>query len=136
MAIQAVFPDRRMLPDERPALFLVALVANLIDRVGFEQRRGNGPVRVVAVGTGDFAFGQGHVRAFPEFGALLLMATVAGLADAVFAQQAFFREPGHRIVAVAATQVVHLMDRTGPGDTLLAPMALKTHGVLLIDGRT
>lgn len=135
MAIQAIFPNRCVLPNEGTALFLMTLIANLIDRIGFQQWRGAGTVRVVTVGAGDFAFGQGHVRAFSELGALLLMATVAGLIDAILAQQAFFRELRHRIVAIAAAQVVHLVGRTRPGDALLASMALKAHGVLLTDGR-
>lgn len=135
MAVQAAFPNRRMLPDKRAALFLMALIANLIDRIGFKQRCGAGAVRVVAVCAGDFAFGQGHMRAFSELGALLLMAAVARLVDAILAQQALLRELSHWIVAIAATQVVHLMDRTRPGDALLASMALKAHGILLADGR-
>lgn len=135
MAIQAAFPNRRMLPDKRAALFLMALIANLVDRIGFQQWRGAGAVRIVAVGAGDFAFGQGHVRAFPELGTLLLMAAVAGLIDAVLAQQSLFRELRHRVMAIATTQVVHLVGRTRPSDTLLASMALKAHGILLTDGR-
>lgn len=103
MAIKATFPNRRMLPDKRATLFLMALIANLIDRIGFKQRRCAGAMRVVAIGAGDFAFGQGHMRAFSELGALLLMAAIASLIDAVIAQQAAFRELGHRIVAIAAT---------------------------------
>lgn len=37
MAIEAVLRDRRMLEHERPSLFRVAFVAELIDRIGLEQ---------------------------------------------------------------------------------------------------
>jgi hypothetical protein len=124
-----------MLPDERAAFFLMTLITNLIDRIGFQHRVGVRTVRIVAVDAGDFAFGQGHVRTFSELGALLLMAAVAGLIDAVLAQQSFLRELRHGIMAIAAAQVIHLMDRARPGDALLAAVALKAHGVLLADGR-
>src|SRR5260370_40806458 len=46
MAVHAVLPHRRMLPQERTSLFLVAGVAFIVDGVGADQFLGLGPVRV------------------------------------------------------------------------------------------
>src|SRR5215831_12521551 len=50
MAIHAVLAYRRMLPEERTPLVLVAVVALIVDGVGADQFLGLGSVRIVAGG--------------------------------------------------------------------------------------
>ena len=50
VAVEAAFTNRRMLIEERPTLFGVALIALVIDGVRGNQALGLGAVRVVAVG--------------------------------------------------------------------------------------
>ena len=79
MTVQAALAHRRVFPEERSPLFGVTGVADLVDGIGIQQRPGRRAVRVVAVDAGHFAFGQRHVRAPAELGALLLVALVTGL---------------------------------------------------------
>ena len=51
MARDTVLPGRRMLPEERPALFLVAGIALIVYRVGADELIGLRAVRIVARGT-------------------------------------------------------------------------------------
>ena len=82
MAVETVFAHGRMFPDERAAFFGVTGIADVIDGVGIEHWAGRRAVRVVAALARHLSFGQGHVRTFAEFGALLLVAGVAGLGNA------------------------------------------------------
>ena len=57
VAIEAVLANGRMLEQERTALLRMALVARLVDRVGLEQRIGQGAVRIMAVVAAHLPFG-------------------------------------------------------------------------------
>ena len=118
VAVETVLANRRMLPDERAALFGVAGIADVIHRVRIEHRSGRRAMRVVAAFAGHLALRQGHMRAFAELGALLLMAGVAGLGNARFLQQTGGGEPRHGVVAVAACDLVRGVRRTGPVNAL------------------
>ena len=61
MAIQAVFPDRCMLPKHGAAFFLMTIETKLIDRQITEQGRGDRAMRIMTISTIQFAFRQGHV---------------------------------------------------------------------------
>src|SRR4029453_12718876 len=63
MAVDAVLADRRVLPQHRAALLRVARVADVVDRIGVQERSGRRPVRIVAVDARHLALGQRHVRA-------------------------------------------------------------------------
>lgn len=124
MAIETIFPDRRMLPNEGTAFFVVALVTQLIDGNILEQWRGIGTVRIMTIDTGHLAFRQRHMRTFIKLYLLLLVAGETGLIDILFAQQALLRQFRHWIVAIAARQIVDGMDGTRPIQALGILMAL------------
>jgi len=111
MAIRAIVTNRRVLEQEGPALFRMAIVAGLIDAIRLEQRRRRAAMRIVAIRAADFAFQQGHMRTAPELGALRCVALDAGLVDRRTRLQSPRREIRHRIVAIAAAEIV----RAGPG---------------------
>ena len=75
------------------------------------------------------------MRAFAEFGALLLVAGVAGLGNARLPEQTGGRDPRHGVVAVTAGDLVRGMRRTRPVDPLPPLVAVQTLGVLPIDRR-
>src|ERR1035437_1620570 len=62
MAVEAVLHDRRVLPQERPAPFRVALVAGLVDRSRHQERGIGAAVRVVAARAGHASLPYRHVR--------------------------------------------------------------------------
>ena len=88
MTIQAVFPDRRMLPKHGAAFFLVTIETKLIDRQITEQGCGDRAMRIMTIGTVQFAFQQWHVGAFIELGSLLLVTVETGVIDTVGHHQA------------------------------------------------
>ena len=83
MTVDAIFADGRVFPEERPPLFGVAGVADVVDGIGVQQGTGRRAVRVVAVDAGHLAFGQRHVRTLSEFGTLLLVTLGSSLGDAL-----------------------------------------------------
>jgi len=64
MTDHAVFFNRGMFPDKRPAFFRMTFVAELIDIFRREHMVGEGSVRVVAIRTFYFAFNDRMVRLF------------------------------------------------------------------------
>src|SRR5262245_48872838 len=88
VAVDAVLADRRVLPQHRAALLRVARVADVVDRIGVEERSGRRPVGIVAVDARHLALGQRHVRALAELRALLPMALVTRVRDALPRQKA------------------------------------------------
>ena len=81
VAIEAVLANGRMLEQERSALLRMALVAGLVDRIGLEQRIGQGAMRIMAVIAAHLPFGQRHVRSAIELRPDILMTLGAGLVD-------------------------------------------------------
>ena len=65
---------------------------------------------IVTVSARHLAFGHGHVRALREFGALLLVTGVARFVDRRLLQQTRWGNLGHRVVAVAAGELVGGVD--------------------------
>ena len=120
MAVQAILAHRRMLEEKRAALFGMTAIANLIHTVGLQQRRGRGAMRIVAIHTAQLALQERHMRALVEFGALNFMAGKAGLVDGLARRQTMSGEIRHRIVAVAAGQLVGLVNGAMPEDALTA----------------
>jgi hypothetical protein len=76
MAIRTIFSNRRMLMKVWASPLRMAGVAVLVDAVLLELRRIGGAVRVVAIGTGDFTFPQGHMGRAQEL-CLSLQVTLA-----------------------------------------------------------
>ena len=79
MAVQTAFANWRVFPEKRSPLLGVACVAHVVDGIRVQERARRRAVRVVAVDAGHLAFGQWHVRAPAELGALLLVTLDAGL---------------------------------------------------------
>ena len=63
-------------------------------------------MRIVAVDTAEFALQQRHVRALVEFGALYLVTGKTGLIDGLAGREPMRPEIRHRIVAIAAGEIV------------------------------
>src|SRR5215470_19604973 len=122
MTGKAAFAHGSMLKQERPALLGVAAVASLVDAVGLEQRLRRAAVWVVAVDACDLSLEQRHVRAPRELRALRLMALDAGFIDRAARGQTFDGETRHRIVTIAAAEIVTLVNRAWPEDALPAAM--------------
>ena len=79
MAIEAVRCHRRVHPEERPALFGVTAVADLIDHRRPQLLPIRTAVRIVAVGAGHRALAQRHVRRQIDFHLFVEMAAQANL---------------------------------------------------------
>ena len=114
VAIEAVLANGRMLKQERTALLRMTLVARLVDRVGLEQRIGQGAMRIVAVVAAHLPFGKRHVRAAIELQADIPVTLGTGIVDRRLRHQPLHREFRHGVVAVAARQIVALVDRSLP----------------------
>src|ERR1700722_5171224 len=114
VAVEATLAYWSMLEQEGATLFRVTLVARLVDRVGFQQRVGQGAMRIVAVVAAHLPFGQRHVRAPIELLADVPVALCAGIGDRGLRHQSRDRKFGHRVMAVAARQTVALMHRAEP----------------------
>ena len=117
----------------QPALFGVALIADLVDAIRFEQWLGCRAMRVMAVDTAHLAFWQGHVGALLEVGPLLWVTGGAGLGDVFSTQCATERLLHHRVVAVAAGDLVVVVGRADPVQALPALVAAQTLRILLLD---
>src|ERR1700739_3685334 len=92
-------------------------------------------MRIVAVDAGDLPFQQRHGRALLELGALHLVALETGFIDRLPRGQAARGEVGHRVVAIAAAQIVGFVNRVMPEYPLSALMAGQALGILLRNGR-
>lgn len=136
MAVQAAFPDRCVFPEKRATLFRVAGVAGLVDRVPLEHRFGGGSVWIMTVHAGHFPLWQRHVGAFGKFGPLLFVAGVAGFVDRCFLKEAAVGDLRHRVVTVAARQLVSAVGRIRPEHGVATLVAGKAHAVLDRDGRS
>ncbi len=136
MAIQAILAHRRMFEKKRSALLGMTLVARFVDRVRLQQRVRERPVRVVAVIAAHLAVGQRHVGSAVELETDVAVALRTGIVDRAARQEPLHREFGHRIVAIAARQIVALMNRTGPVIPGPARVTRETRLGLRGDGRT
>src|SRR5512132_1488296 len=136
MTVETTLTHGCVFPEERPPLFGVTGVADVVDRIPVQERAGRRAVRVVAVDAGDLPFGQRHVRPPAELRALLRVTLGAGFGNALPGQQAAGRQLLHRVVAIGARQIALRVRRSRPvhaSATLVAGQALTVlHG----DGRT
>ena len=134
VTVDATLADRRVFPEERPPLFGVAGVADVVDGIGVQQGTGRRAVRVVAVDAGHLALWKRHVRTLAELRTLLLVTLEAGLGDALPGLKAGVRDLLHGIVAVGAAEIALLVPRSRPvhaSATLVAGQAL---GILDVHG--
>ena len=114
VAVEAALANGRMLEQERTALLGMALIARLVDRIGLEQRASQGAMRIVAIVAAHLPFGQRHVRAAIELQADIPVTLCTGIVDRRLRHQPLHGEFRHGVVAVAARQVVALVDRSLP----------------------
>ena len=77
MTIGAVVINRFVAVHERTAFLRVAGIASLVNAIAFHQFRSDRTVRVMAVGTGHFAFWNRVMGRFVKERALLLVAVEA-----------------------------------------------------------
>ena len=94
----AIFLHRRVLPQERSALLVMAAEAKIDDGRGFDHMRAVGPMRIVTVGTGHHAFDH-RVMGRPQVGGALF-----GMAGETHRRLGLFGEHRvfHRMRGVAA----------------------------------
>jgi hypothetical protein len=81
VAAQAVLTYRSVLPDEWPAFLRVALIAEMVHRIPFDERFGVRSVWSMTVNARHLSLEERHMGALPEFGTLLRVAAQAGLSD-------------------------------------------------------
>lgn len=129
MAIQAVFLDRRMLPQERTPLRRMALVTGLVDRVLFQQHRTEGTVRIVAGATGQLRRGHrmmGELREISPYG-LVAAVTYLRLGRSFQSRIVF----GVDRMATDAGQSLALMNAAMPRHSLGILVACEANGIFL-----
>ncbi len=133
MAIAAVLYDWLMLPEMRSALFLVALIAIVVDRGGSKHGFGAGAVRVMAVGARGFAFQNGMARGQSKLSLLSRVATGAIVQLSVRGQHGVTGSVA--VVAATAGQVFLLVDAAQPKHLGFFLVAGQTGGVTLLRRR-
>ena len=123
VAVEAIFPDRRVLEQKGPTLLGMTAVADVVDAIGFEQGVRRRTMGIVAVDAGYLSLRQRHVRAHVKLRALDLVAGKAGLVDGLARRQTMRGEIRHRVVAIAAGEFVVFVNRAvpeNPGSALVA----------------
>ena len=135
VTVETVLAHRCMLEQKGPTLLRMTSIAGLIYRIGLQQFVADAAVRIMAIDAAEFAFQQGHMGATPKLRSLLLMTAETGFVDTAPCQQALGRERCHRVMAITAADVVSLVHRTYPVDSIPALMTLQTYGVECADGR-
>ena len=81
MAIQAAFANRGVTENEGTALFGVALKADFVNRICFQEGVRWAAVGIMAVAATHLTFEEWHVGALAEFYPLLLMASKTGIVN-------------------------------------------------------
>src|SRR3972149_5312565 len=100
MTNRAILAHRRVLPQERTALFGVALIAGFVHRVLGQLRSGGRAVRIVAVGTDHLGFPYGMAGALETLRPLILMAGEADFCLGLLGQDRVIH--ADRVMAVDA----------------------------------
>src|SRR5262245_23473138 len=136
MTVETTLADGRVFPEERSPLFGVTRVANFIDGIRVQKRAGRRAVRVVAVDAGHLAFGQRHVRTPAELGALLLVALVAGLGNALPGQETAGRQLLHGVVAIGAGKIAFRVCRSRPVQAIPTLVAVQALTILRVHRRS
>ena len=133
VATQTVVTRWRMLPEERSAFVGVAGVASFVDGIGLEQGLRSGAVRIVAIRAAHLTLGNRHVGPLREIRPLLLVARIAGFVDTLLFQQSGGGILHHRIVAVAAAQLMRRVGGAFPEHLRAALVARAAHLILQRD---
>src|SRR5215831_13223024 len=130
---QAILPHRCMLEQERSALFGVALVAVVVDRVFPQHCFGGGAVRIVTVRAGDLSFPDRHVRRAENLSAPILVALEAGFQLGLGLEVELERNLTHHRVAFAASDPSRFVGACVPVSTVATLMAGETDRVVVLD---
>jgi len=134
VAVQAILAHRRVLEQERPALFGMTLVASVIDRIGAQHRLGEAAMRIMAIRAGDLAFSDRHVCRPQNLSTLILMALEAGVGLEWCFQREACRHVRHNRVTIATGDAALFMHAALPIGSLAALVAVQTDRVVLLDG--
>src|SRR5262249_8418409 len=126
MAIEAIFADRIVLPEERAAFLRVALVAIVVHRIFSQHGFGGAAVRIVTVRAGDLALTYRHMRREIALGAPVLVTLEAGVRSKGRVQLESAGYVLHNCVAVAAHQSARLMRASVPVSPVAALVAGET----------
>ena len=113
----------------------MALVARLVDRIGLEQRVGQGAMRIVAIIAAHLSFGQRHMRAAIELQPHILVTLRTGIVDRRLGHQPLHGKFCHGVMAVAAGQIIALVHRSLPVISRAPRVAGQTGFRLNIDRR-
>lgn len=135
VAIQTVLAHWRVLEQEWAAFVGMAGIANLIDAIGFQERRRGRAMGIVAINAGDLSFQQRHMRPLLKLGSLHLVTLKTGFVDRLSRRQAMRGEVRHRVVTIAAAHIVAVVNGVVPEDALTALMAGQALRVLLRNRR-
>lgn len=128
VAIRAVFRDRRMLPQVRPAFFSMTIETGIVQGLANEKRIARLPVRVMATIAGHLALVEWMRVGLHRLRALLLMAIetdrrlACGRANRVVCVV--------HLVAIGAGYLVVVVRAAVPGEICAAIMTAKAHSVL------
>jgi hypothetical protein len=128
VAIEATFTDWRVLPQEGTALFAVALVTLVIDRVCRNEPLRLRAVRIMAVRANHLLFPQGMMRRLHDRRADLLMAPSAKLHLAWLRQQ--FGIAPVNLMAVNAGEFCLIVLAAVPQRHVSPGVASQTNGIL------
>src|SRR3990172_8914920 len=112
VAVRAVLPYGRVLPEERSPLLGVALVTGLVYRGCLQEARPGPAVRVVTAGTVHQPLPERHVRRPLQLRPSLLMALEAGLLRILVYEEVPGRPPLHDVMALIAGKVRRGMTRS------------------------
>src|SRR5262245_5279600 len=130
MAIEAIFANRIVLPQERAALLRVTLVAIVVHRIFSQHRFGGAAVRIVTVRAGDLALTDRHMRREVSLRAPVFMTLEAGVRSKSGVQLESAGYILHDRVAVAAHQSARLMRAAVPVSPVAAFVAGETNRVV------
>src|SRR3972149_5051565 len=130
MAVRAVLPYGRVLPEERPPLLGVALVAGLVYRGCLQEARPGPSVRVVAARAVHEPLTQRHVRRTLELRPPLPVALETGHLRVLVYGGGFRRPPLHDVMALGAGDVGHVVGAAPPVHPYALLVALEADPVL------
>lgn len=132
VAVATVFPHRRMFPNHRAALFLVAVVTSFVDGRRLELARSRAAMRIVAIGATHLAFAQRHMGRTVHPRPLVFVTHETNFFGIFKNGERLLALARHHVVALVATDVVHFVRASAPTQALPFFMALQTHlGFLL-----
>src|SRR5215470_10313509 len=114
MAVQAVLAHRGMLPQERAALFRMALVAIVVNGGLVQKSFAVGAMGIVAARARHLAFANRHVRRAPDFRALVLVTLETRVHLGQLGQLELGRDVGHDGMAIGAGKVARLVRAAAP----------------------